>query len=197
MAGIKFDQLDPETKKRVLKALEEQAGETKAKAKAEPERGVLAAGGGPETGRLKAEPAQEAAGVKNGVSVGPKEKPYFIVEHPYAFAWLWSVLLWGSGNILFWFFEMRLGSSWLYTGRHWVFGWAPLVLIVGAVCYFYLRQGLRIWPVVLGFPLILACVCLDGITSHIGTIVFTGYALYLYWEFKNNSIAKTKLLPDR
>ncbi len=187
MAGIKFDQLDPETRKRVLKAMEE-AGETG------PERGTRAAEPEPETRPIKAGPPARQAGAAgegdNGVAVlkeriGPSTRRSpgkRFIDHPLVLAWLFGLLLSGCWLVLTVGVLDRFLGSRFYENSYAVLA-IPVSLLVLTWVVFWRKilapMGLKSSSVVFSFVLMATAFCI-GLPFILPTVII----LYLYWRFR-------------
>lgn len=194
MAAIKFDSLDPETQKRILEQLGDQVGDV-APPRWSPveQKACKTTGTGPGVGGVapgtRPDPPAE---VEDGGQLPELKRPvnrYFIIEHPWAFAWLWGLLMFGCWWGVVWFIE-------LFAGGFVDLGYAGLVIPVGfgflSWVYFYRKVPglirLKVInvskPIILSVMAVFVAIYIIAFTGGIGVILPTAIAFYLYWCFR-------------
>lgn len=208
MAAIKFDSLDPETQKRILEKLGDQVGDVapprRAPSAAEVgEKPAKTAAVGPEVGEAapgtRPDPPAEVGGVGGDPGVRNGVKRYFVVAHPFAFAWLWGLLLFGCWWGFVWILTFPFDGS--------VIGYAglalPISLFVLAWVYFWRKFpgpiGLKDVSIsgsmILSLVVMFTAPYIAVFTWGIGIILPTAVTIYLYWRFKWGSLTPGRGSP--
>lgn len=199
MAAIKFESLDPETQKRILEQLGDQVGDV-APPRRHPsaaevgEKPAKTAAVGPEVGEAapgtRPDPPAEVGGVGGDPGVRNGVKRYFVVAHPFAFAWLWGLLLFGCWWGFAWILTFPFDGS--------VIGYAglalPISLFVLAWVYFWRKFpgpiGLKdvsiSGPMILSLVVMFTAPYIAVFTWGIGIILPTAVTIYLYWRFRRH-----------